>query len=292
MTERYFTKFPTFVYDGKVCRDITRRVTITQKSKNNVNNFYPFMLRDEIRSDQVADFYYNDPEADWLVYHTNKIIDPYYDWYNTNETFNLLLIEKYGSIENAMKKVWLYCNNWEEDDSAITVSTYENQLVESWKKYYNPIWGPKAEVIGYERKKIDFYQNTNRVIQYNSISGTSNSFIIGELVDIKYGGQFIGGGEVIWSNNTVLTIKNVYGNTFANSSITPSIISEATSANVVVDGFDIIKESIPLSEERFWSPIYYYDYEMIKNESKKHIDLINNGVAPFVIQDFESKLQE
>ena len=292
MTEKYFAKFPTFVYNGKLARDISRRVTITPRDRNNPYNYYPFMLRDEIRSDIVADFYYRDSEMDWLVYHVNKVIDPYYDWYNTNETFNLLLIEKYGSIEMAMQKIWIYVNNWIDDDIRMTISQFEEHIPYRWKKYYNPIWGEKAEIIGYERKKDDHYQNTNRIIQYDINYTSGNAFTIGELIDIKYAGLIIGGGECEWTNTSVLTIKNVSGNTTANSTFIPTFIGNTTSTEATSNNFTIIQESIPLDEDHFWSPIYYYEYEQMKNEYRKHINLVNEGLTPFIIQEFETKLQE
>lgn len=290
MPEKYFTKFTQFVYRDKLALDITRRVKIEPKDKNNPYNFYPFLLQDNIRSDQVGEFYYNDPELDWLIYHTNKIIDPYYDWYNTTEQFNELLIEKYGSIENSMKKVWLYVNNWANDDSQISVSHYENILTNNWKKYYNPIWGPKAEIIGYNRKQDTIFQNTNRIIQYDIQFTSGNSFNIGELIDIKYSGEIVGSGEVEWSNNSILTIKNVSGNTIANSSIIIDLIGEESTTIATSNNMEMIHESIPLDEEVFWSPLYFYEKEMIKNESRKHINLINDQLSPFIIQEFETKL--
>lgn len=292
MVEKYFTKFPQFVYRDKVCLDITRRFKLESKDKNIPFNFYPFLLQDEIRSDQVADFYYNDPELDWLVYHTNKIIDPYYDWYNTDAVFNELLIEKYGSIENSMKKVWLYINNWANDTSQLTPAQYNNQLIQGWKKYYNPVWGAKGEIIAYERKQEDMYQNTNRMLQYDINFTEGNNFTIGEIVDLKYAGQIVAGGEVEWSNSSVVTIKNVSGNTIANSSVVINIMGETTGSNATSNTVSTVYETIPLSEEVFWSPIYYYEYEFMKNEERKHIQLINDQIAPFVIQEVEAKLQE
>lgn len=292
MVERYFSKFPTFVYRDKVSRDITRRVTITPKDSNNPYNFYPFMLQDELRSDQTADMYYDDPEMDWFVYHANKIIDPYYDWYNNNDVFTQMLLDKYGSIELSMQKVWIYTNNWVDDDTKLTVSQYDDHTPNGWKKYYNPIWGQKAQVIAYERKQIDFYQNTNRILQYDIEYTIGNTFTIGELVDIKYTGLVVGGGEVIWSNSSVVTIKNVTGNTTANSTIVPTLIGNVSGTEATTNNYALIKESIPLDEDRFWSPIYYYDMELQNNEARKHIDLVNDQLAPFILQEFEAKLQQ
>lgn len=291
MTEKYFSKFPTFVYRDKVARDITRRVTINPMDKNNPYNFYPFLLRDDLRSDQVADFYHRDPELDWLVYHVNKVIDPYYDWHNSNEVFQAMLIQKYGSVESSMEKIYLYQNNWATDDSQYTPSQYDNQLPNAWKKYYTPVWGPKAEIIAYERKKEDFYQNTNRILKYTVSYNTDNEFSLEELIDIKYNGEIVGGGEVEYANSSTVSIKHVSGNTIANSSVVVTLIGETSAANATSNAVTTLVESIPLDEDNFWSPVYYYEFELSKNEAKKHINLINDDLAQLVINQFEKKLQ-
>lgn len=291
MTEKYFTKFPTFVYRDKIARDITRRISIDPVDQNNPYNFYPFLLRDELRSDQVADFYHRDPELDWLVYHTNKIIDPYYDWHNNNEVFTALLISKYGSVESAMEKIYIYSNNWANDDTQYTPSQYDNQLPNAWKKYYSPIWGPKAEIIGYQRKQEDFFQNTNRILKYDITYVSANTFQLEEIVDIKYEGLIVGGGEVEYVNSTSVSIKHVSGNTIANSSVVINLLGETSFANATSNAVTTVVESIPLDEDHFWSPVYYYEYELGKNEERKHINLINNQLTPLIIQQFEEKLK-
>lgn len=292
MTEKYFAKFPTISYRNKEAKNITRRNKIEPVDRNNPYNFYPFMLQDEIRSDQVADFYYTDPEADWLVYHTNGIVDPYYQWYNSNETFESLLIMKYGSVENALKKIHFYRNNWPLDESQITVGFYENNLIPAWKKYYTPVWGQKGDILSYKRKEIDTVMNTNRILRYNITFVSGNSFTVGEVIDIKYAGEIVGGGEVEYANSSTLSIKHVSGNTIANSSVVVNLLGETSSSNATANAVVTVIENIPLSEEVFWSPVYKFEYEQEINEERKHINLINDQIAPFIITDFTEKLSE
>jgi hypothetical protein len=290
--DRYFSKFPAIYYRNKECHDISRRIRIANADRNNPYNFYPFLLQDELRSDQVAEFYYNDPEMDWFVYHTNRVLDPYYDWYNSNEVFEAKLIAKYGSLENAMKKVYRYHNNWATDETQLTPSQYEDMIPVNWKKYYMPVWGPKAEILSYKRKEYDFYQNTNRILKYTISYVTGNSFTIGETIDLKYAGQIVGTAEVEYSNSSTVSIKSVFGNTVANTSVVINLLGETSGSNATANAVTTVYESIPLDEEVFWSPIYYYDWEVMQNEDKKHIQLINNELAPIISQDFEEKLNK
>lgn len=290
MTEKYFNKFPVIFYRDKEAIDITRRVKIQPKDKNNPYNFYPFTLRDELRSDEVADFYYVDPELDWLVYHMNNIVDPYYDWYNTNEKFEQLLKDKYGSIETSKEKILFYRNNWYDDDVQIPPSHFDSTLPYNWKKYYMPEWGPKAEVLSYKRKEDDTAVNTNRILRYNVTYVSGNSYTIGEIIDIKYSGNIVAGGEVVYSNSSTLSIKHVSGNTIANSSVVVNITGETSATNATANSVTTVIECIPLDEEVFWSPVYYFEYEQEKNESRKHIQLINNELASLTVELFAETL--
>lgn len=292
MTSKYFSKFPAIFYSNTESKDISRRIKIEPKEKNNPFNFYPFMLQDDLRADQVAEFYYNDPELDWLVYHVNDVIDPYYDWYQTNEVFETVLKEKYGSMENSMKKIYKYRNNWATDDDVISVSRYENGIPYSWRKYYNPEWSPKGEILYYTRKPVDYYMNTNRILSYPISYVSANAFQTGEIVDLKFGGEIVATGEAEYANATHLWIKSVSGNTIANSSIVVNILGESSYANATANAVSTVHESIPLEEEVFWSPYYYFEYELEKNETKKHINLVNSDLSPLIIQDFTNKLRE
>ncbi len=290
--EKYFNKFPQFVYRGKNAIDITRCIQIKSDQRNNIFNFYPFELRDELRSDQVAEFYYNDPELDWLVYHINGVIDPYYEWYNNDYVFNSMIAQKYGSAETAIKRVKFYRNNWVNDDRQITPSQWQSNIPDIWKKYFEPIWGQQAEIISYKRKADDTTTNTNRILRYNINYTSGNTFIKDEIIDIKLLGLTVGGGEVEYSNSSTLSIRSVYGNTVANSTVTVTLQGESSNTTATSSAFVTVIENLKLDEEVFWSPVSYYAYELEKNEARKHINLINNEIASVVVNQIEDKLAE
>jgi hypothetical protein len=226
---------------------------------------------------------------------SNEIIDPYYQWYLNDAQFESLIIEKYGSIEHAQKKIIFYRNNWDSDDRELSVSFYNNTLQQSWKKYYSPIWGPGNKIVSYKRKQFDATTNLNRIVEYNiSANNTSNGFIAGELVDIKIPGQdaTVGTGEVIIANSTILRIKNVDGNTSANSTFNKTIVGETTFANVTVSNADITFQNFTVDEGVFWSAVSYYDYETEINEQKKNIKLVGSGQHILLVDQFQQAMNE
>lgn len=292
MADKYFAKFPEIYYKKTRCKDISRLVSLEGEGRNSPFRFQPFTLRDELRPDHVSEFYYEDAEMDWMVFLSNKIIDPYYQWYLSQEHFAKFITEKYGSVDTAMQKILFFRNNWYDDEKTITPNDYDNTIPYAWKKYYTPVYGANLRVIHYKRKEEDWTMNTNRIVQYDVTYSAGNSFSVGELVNIKHSGTIIGVGETTFSNSSVVIIKNVQGNTTANS--TYAVTLEGRSVNTIANSSlsDVIQENIPLTEDVFWSPVYYYDEEYGINEERKAITLVSAELSSLVSAEIEKKIQE
>lgn len=293
--ERYFDKLPNVYYANTLVKDISRRATLVENEKRSPYNFYPYDLKHQLRSDQIAEYYYGDSRLDWFIYLSNGIVDPYYDWYLSNDQLETLLIQKYGSVEQSIKKVAFYRNNWATDPNELEPSVYTNVIPESWRKYYKPNWGLGTRVMSYSRKEDDTVTNTNRILQY-TISANNNSLALsdGELIDIKVPGldATSGTAEVLFSNSTVIRVLHVNGNTSANTTHTKTIVGETTSANLTVNGVTTLAENFDETESVFWSPVTYYDYEVELNEAKKTIRLVEAGNHQLLIQEFTRKIND
>ena len=96
--DRYFDKFPQIQYSNTASIDITRRVTITDIAYFNPYIFYTYDISEHERPDQFSYRYYDDQFKTWLVYLSNKIVDPYYEWYLSDDEFNSFLT-----------KIWICC---------------------------------------------------------------------------------------------------------------------------------------------------------------------------------------
>ena len=290
--ENYFNKFPSIVYNDKECLDITRRASFGKNQFRKTNLFYTYDIENNFRADQVAEYYYKDPTYDWLVMLQNGIVDPYYGWYLSEEDFNSLLIEKYGSFENSLKKIKHYQLNWADGDEEITKSFYENNLPYEHRKYYVPIYGIKTNISSYERRKEDWTVNTNKIIKLNVNNYTSgNSFTVGELVDIKsnLSNQTANGnGEVISSNSSAVVIKNISGYTTNNY----YVVGETSNTYALFTHANTMVENISNSEFIFWTAITCYEYEKQKNERNKSIRLIDANYSLQLAEDLRIKLLE
>jgi hypothetical protein len=145
------------------------------------------------------------------------------------------------------------------------------------------------------RKEDDTITNTNRIVEYTITSNANaNTFNVGEQIDVKITGftEKVGAGEIVVANSSVLLVQSMSGNTSANSTHTKTIVGETNSANVTVNGVTILYENFPEDEEKFWTPISYYDYEVELNEAKKTIRLVDSGVHQLLVDEFARKLRD
>ena len=90
MSETYFAKFPIITYLDHQVRNVTERVSIITKARTASMVYYPYELGNELRPDQLAGAYYDDPDLDWMIYLVNDIVDPYYGWYIYDLDFDRL----------------------------------------------------------------------------------------------------------------------------------------------------------------------------------------------------------
>ena len=287
--DRYFDKFPIIQYSNTTAVDITARVVMKDIVYNDPYVFYPYDIGDSERPDQISSHYYDDSYKSWMVYLSNKIIDPYYEWYLQQDEFDNFIADKYSSVEAASTKISNYMNNWAGQEN-ISVSRY-NSLTIKQKGYYEPVYGFNNAVSAYSRKRKDWTINTNRIISY-SVSNTN--FVFDEIVNIVFNVNYTGTGQVL-SNNGVLYIKNVSGYVLANTAnpITGSSYIYGTESNVntAFANSTLISNPIEQEEEEFYEPITYYEFERQKNEYNKTVRLLDNRYSSLVVSNLTDLLR-
>ena len=288
--DRYFSKFQPINYNGVACKDITTSSRLIDASRKQASLFYPIQIEAGLRADNIADAYYEDAEMDWLIWLTNDIIDPYYNWYLNEQEFDQFIEEKYGSYEDAVKKIEFYRNNWYDLDETVSPSFYDNNLVPTLKKYYTPVMGMTGKITEYKRREEDWMMNTNRIM-YFTFSNTT-PFSNGEIVDFKYNGEIVGGATVITSNSTTVYIQHVSGNVIANSTWTKQIIGETSNTIVTTNSSNTVQISISDDEAIYWEPVTAFDIEQELNESRKNVYIMNKDYALDVSEQLRLSLKE
>ena len=266
--EPYFSKFPLITYNNYQARNITERVTLITTPRLAAIDYHPYELANNLRADQLAGAYYNDPNLDWMLYIINGIVDPYYGWHLYDLDFNNYIIDKYGNLDTAEQSIVFFRNNWPSDSHKITPE-YFNNLAGEFKKYYQPVWGPKQRIISYERRPDDMTMNTNKIVNY-LVTGTF-TFDPGDLLIVNNGGLNVGRAECISANATNVIAKNLIDLTTTGE----LRLSSNTSMVATITSVATIVENVPDVEGAFWEPVSYFDIEREANEYKRFIDVLD-----------------
>jgi len=107
----FYSKFPTINYNinrGEVgvnnytaVTNILFRFGFLTNILNNSTAYEEYILKDGETPEILADRWYGNPEAHWVILLANNIIDPQYDWLMDNRSFDNFIVNKYGSFEIA-----------------------------------------------------------------------------------------------------------------------------------------------------------------------------------------------
>lgn len=281
---KYFSNFPIINYANNTVRDVFTRVKFDKKIAQYSQQFYPYQLEEGDRADVIAYGYYDDSYSDWMVYFSNQVIDPYYDYYLDQGKFNAFIESKYGSISNAQSQVYGYRNNWSSDDTVLTISGYD-ALSSNLKKFWNPVVGYSGSITGYERAKQDTYLTTNKIDSLSISLVSDSTFSVGEKVTQYNGVTPVANAYVAFSNSTVIMVKHIDGGFSNNASYT--IKGDESSANATVSAVKTIKQNYANNEGIYYSSYSYYDYENEINEQKRTINLIDNRYTASIERQFK-----
>ena len=106
----FFGRFPTRDYDinnttlfgagpHETVTDIFFRFGIIKKILTNVVAYEVYDILDSDSPELLAERFYGDIGAGWIIIYANKIFDPLFDWPLNYDAFHKMLIDKYGSVE-------------------------------------------------------------------------------------------------------------------------------------------------------------------------------------------------
>jgi hypothetical protein len=104
----YLDNFPRIDYsigeEKNVTENITnifKRYAILREVLGNSTAYILYEVEDSDTPEILAEKFYNDAGAGWIILYANKIVDPQFDWPLSENNFRKYIIEKYGSIAAA-----------------------------------------------------------------------------------------------------------------------------------------------------------------------------------------------
>lgn len=280
----YFQDFKNLFYANTLVTNIFSRIKIDDTISKDASIYYAYEIKEGERPDNIAANYYEDPQLDWMVYFSNKLIDPYFEWPMMTEQFNAYVANKYGpglsvtsGIAEAQQKILFYRVNWYTDDSVLSPSSYE-ALAPSQKKYWKPVYGQAQEPISYERKPLDLVADTNKIV---SITCTTSGLFEEEerIQQYNANSELIAEGIVSLATSTNIIVKRISGEFVANNQWIRGVTSDQTAHSTSVS---TLQTCISEEEYVYWTPVTAYTYEEELNGARKSIYLIDRKYVPAI----------
>lgn len=108
MSNAYFRNIPLVNYNGKYARNLILRAKFINTVISNYYAFYPYVVKDGQTPEQIAHDYYGDCDLDWVVWFSNNVFDPYYEWIMTQDQLDAYINKKYGDFIAAVETVHHY----------------------------------------------------------------------------------------------------------------------------------------------------------------------------------------
>lgn len=179
---KFFDLFPTTLYklSGKRysnydnITNIMFRIGMVKETINNIASYYQYIIKDGETPEVLADRFYNDPEAHWMILYANDIYNPYKDWPMDGRTFSKYLTDKYGSVANAQTTYHHYEKVIRRDNNGkITETRFEIDFI-------NPSFEPPV-VTPYD--SYNSLEYSYRAINFGETSRTTtNSTVEGQTI--------------------------------------------------------------------------------------------------------------
>lgn len=278
---KWFSRFPLTNYDGKFAKQIFARIRIMQAFEDGSLGLHPYTIREGERADSIAELYYGDSYYDWAIYLINGIQNPHFEWPKSEFALQEYIVEMYGSIQKAQRKILFYRIDWAADENIITPEEYA-ALTNNKKKFYAPNIGIGHVITHYERKQADWTVATNQIIELtcNTVTGFERE----ERVNVNSGIVF---GDIVRidTTNNILTVQNIggTGGSFSNGQV---LVGDNTGSQATVSNVNSINIAIDASEANYWVPVSAYDYENEENQKRREIVLLDKAF----VQGLESMM--
>jgi hypothetical protein len=276
----FFNYFPSLLYANTATTNIIAKVKFIDSVAKNLAVYYPYVINEGERADQIAAHYYEDEQYDWVVYMSNDIVDPHHEWPKSQYDMDNMLKAKYGSLANAQLQTAYYKVNFETDDSVISPAAYE-ALAGNQKPYWSPIINENEVILNYERKVLNMIAETNNVI---ALGGTFANVIVGDVLKQSSTVR----GTVSFANTSYVVIKHTSGTWATGTTVYKAL--DNTIANATITSVTTLHTPIDSGVLSYWTPVSLYDHEHEENEKKKHIRLLSADYLDLVERDMKELL--
>jgi hypothetical protein len=315
----YFRQVPNFDYVSRnpgdkyiseyiPVKNLFKRGKIREDIFANLQFFEKYSIIGDERPDNVAFKFYSDETLDWIVLLSNNILNIQSEWPMTQNTFDKVMLEKYGSYDELYS---IHHHETEEIKNSLGITVLNGGL------RISPSWKTNGNFLEMVNSKIANISATNNGDGLTSGS-TVYVYMLNGILGLQVGDQ--------------ITIANVSERQYNGQHIVTSIIS---ARNDIIDGFtyelpfvpnqnqpilaDPRKEEVhyTISERslnpgnsyyyEYWDPglgyadqipamnfvraVTNYEYEVNLNDNKRNIFLLKPRYLNIIFNDMDDIME-
>ncbi len=264
---RYFKYFPTTTYNNRSVLDITRRVKVVESLANDPYAFLPYTISEGDRPEDVAFYYYGDQNLVWMIYLANNIMDPYSQWPLSNDELESSVIKKYSrdpitfantAVNTTSDVITIPSHGYFTSDPVVFTSDVGAAAgLTSGNTYY---------VIRVDSDTVKLATSASNSINGTAVDITSNGF----------GNHSIERNINVFLNSTQIQTNVAYVENIADPTVRVTYDSYLYGGLITTE----------------WNVVRVYDAELITNEDKRAIYLINAAYAKQVEKDLRKVINE
>lgn len=299
----YFKFLPNFEYVSRLpnakindyiqIKNFFKRGKIFEEIFNDLVFFEKYSIKGNERPDNIAKNIYGDSSLDWVIFLCNNIVNVQNEWPLSQQSFDKVMLEKYGSYENLYGVIHHYETSEIKDSKGRILIESGRRISPTWKTNGNYI-----ETINSKIESISAVGNRVTIMTQNDISFLQNGdeIIIKNIGDDEYNGTFQINGRLSANSftydlpqtpvnsNPVLSNPRVEEVRFTVIEDGPISSGNAYYFEFYDDGLGYTV-SIPSTE--FVKAITNYDYEVEKEERKREIFLLKPQYLNILFQNLE-----
>lgn len=182
-----------YISEYTTVKNLFKRGKLREDIFGNLSFFEKYSIVGDERPDNVAYKFYNDSTLDWVVLLANNILNIQTEWPMTQDTFEKVMLERYGSYDNLSNGVHHY--ETEEIRNSFGIKVLESGL------RISPSWKTNGNFLEMINSKIDeIYAGDGvtattivTVEMVNGILGLEigDQVTIDNISETQYKGQFI-----------------------------------------------------------------------------------------------------
>ena len=310
MSKPYFRQVPNFEYVSRTkgeqylneyvtLKNLFKKAKLREDIFESLNFFEKYSIKGDERPDNVAAKFYNDPTLDWVVLLSNNILNIQEEWPMTTQTFEKVMLEKYGSYETLQSGIHHYETLEIRNSLGLKVLQAGLRVSPTWKTNGNFIEGLNSAIVN-----ISATDNADGVTP----SRTVTVFMANSIPDIQPGSQVTISGVPEREYNGQFVITTIYPNGFTYDlpsvpNVINPVLSTARTAQVI---YNIPENSLSTGNAyyyEYWDPglgysvlkpstdfvvgITNYEYEIEKEEAKRNIYVLKPIYLNVIYNDLD-----